>query len=223
MLQLNFSGDQNLGMYAKATDHILLVGNSVSDRIVQKITDKLKVPATKLTIANSDLVGIFCCFNSNGLVVPKISTDAELEKLKNISKGLGMNFLVLKSRFTAVGNIALCNDNGALLSKDFSHTDQKLIGECLGVETVSSTMADMHIVGSSGIATNKGCLLHRDATEKEVKTAEDILKVNVDIGTANFGSPFVGCCIIANSNDFVAGENTSGPEITRIQEALGFL
>jgi len=98
-----------------------------------------------------------------------------------------------------------------------------MIEDCLGVETEYCNLAGMSTVGSAGIATNKGCLLHRDASGDEIKIVEQILKVNVGIGTANFGSPFVGCCIIANNNDVIVGESTTGPEITRMQEALGFI
>ncbi len=223
MLQLNFLSDNNLGMYARATDKVLLVGSSVSDSLVEKIAGKMKTAAAKTTVANSELVGIFCCLNSNGLVLSKIATDDEIKTFQNLTKEFGMNFSILKTKFTAVGNLVLCNDKGAIISNYFSQKIRKPIEDCLGVESVQATVAGMQIVGSSGIATNKGCLLHRDANESEVKAVEEILKVNVDIGTANFGSPFVGCCVIANSNDLVVGENTTGPEITRVQEALGFL
>ena len=223
MLQLNFSGDHNLGMYAKATDKILLIGNSAAENLIGKINEKLKTLAIKTTVANSDLVGIFCCLNSNGLVIPQIATDNELQKFADFTKEFGMNFSVLKTKFTAVGNLVLCNNKGAIVSENFSQKNKKIIANCLGVETEYSSAAGMSTVGSAGIATNKGCLLHRDAREEEIKAAEEILKVNVDIGTANFGSPFVGCCLIANSYDLISGESTTGPEIVRVQEALGFL
>ncbi len=223
MLQLNFFSDNNLGMYARATDKILLVGSSVSDSLVEKIASKMKTVAVKTTVANSELVGIFCCLNSNGLVLSKIATDDEIKTFQNLTKEFGMNFSILKTKFTAVGNLVLCNDKGVIISDYFSQKNRKLIEDCLGVESMQATIAGMPIVGSAGIATNKGCLLHRDTSEDEIKIVEEVLKVNVDIGTADFGSPFVGCCVIANSNDVVVGESTTGPEITRMQEALGFL
>jgi translation initiation factor 6 len=70
------------------------------------------------------------------------------------------------------------------------------------------------------VATNKGCFIHRDAKENEIKKIEEILKVKADIGTANFGSPFVGSCFFANSNGAVVGNSTTGPEIDRIYETL---
>jgi len=37
------------------------------------------------------------------------------------------------------------------------------------------------------------------------------------------GVPFVGLCVIANSNGSIAGEITSGFELQRMDEALGFM
>ena len=80
----------------------------------------------------------------------------------------------------------------------------------------------MNNVGSCGVATNSGCLVHRDIEENEIKKVESILKVDVDVETANFGSPFVGSCIIANSKGAIVGESSTGPEVNRIMETLGY-
>jgi translation initiation factor 6 len=57
----------------------------------------------------------------------------------------------------------------------------------------------------------------------ELKQIEKILKVEGDIGTANFGSPFVGAFILANSHGYLVSEQTTGPELGRIDETLGFI
>jgi translation initiation factor 6 len=101
--------------------------------------------------------------------------------------------------------------------------DKKKIEDCLGVSTELSTIAGMDVVGSCGVATNLGCLLHRDVREDELGLIQDILRVETDIGTANFGSPFVGACVIANSKGAVVGESSTGPEITRLMETLKYI
>jgi len=168
-------------------------------------------------------VGIFCALNENGIVLTKILTEMEKEKFFELKKLFDMNLLILKSKYTAVGNLILCNGKGAIVSEVLSKKERKEIEDCLGVETIFSSIAKIKTVGSCGVATNKGCLLHRDVSEEEIKIVEEVLKVKADIGTANFGSPFVGSCCIANSNGALVGESTSGPEISRIQEALDLL
>ena len=100
---------------------------------------------------------------------------------------------------------------------------KKIVEETLGVKAKIGTVAQLSIVGSCGVATNKGCLLHRDVMEEEMGIVEKTLGVNADIGTVNFGTPFVKSGLIANSNGFVVGKMTTGPEIVRVDEALGFL
>ncbi|MDI6798414.1 MAG: translation initiation factor IF-6 [Candidatus Aenigmarchaeota archaeon] len=222
VLQTNFHGDHNLGLFGEACDRFCILGNFVSEKNKTQVENVLKVRVIKLTIANTDFVGMFCCFNSNGILLPKIVTEKEIEELKKIKKEFGINLDVLNSRFTAIGNLVLCNDKGAIISRLLSKKDKEKIEDCLGVESGYSKIAGMSIVGSCGITTNKGCLLHRDAREEEIEIIQELLKVNADVGTANFGSPFVGSCSIANSNGCLVGKSTSGPEVQRFFETLGF-
>jgi len=69
----------------------------------------------------------------------------------------------------------------------------------------------------------KGCLLHRDASEDEIEHVKELLKIPITCGTVNMGSPFVNSGIICNSNGFVVGDLSGGPETMTIDEALGFL
>ena len=59
--------------------------------------------------------------------------------------------------------------------------------------------------------------------EREKRLIEKTLGVDADITTVNFGSPYPGAGIIANSNGFVVSEKTGGPELGRITDVLGFL
>jgi translation initiation factor 6 len=222
VFQTDFHGDHNLGLFGKASDKYCIVGNFIQEKTFQNIEEVLRVKPIKLTIANTDLIGIFCCINSNGILIPKIAKESEIEKFKVLKKEFGIELKIIKSRFTALGNLILCNDNGAVLSDLFSKKDKREIEECLGVESEYGSVAGMSIVGSCGVASNRGCLLHRDANEKEIENVEKILKVDVDIGTANFGSPFVGSCCLVNSSGGLVGESTTGPEIGRLMETLGF-
>lgn len=215
-----FAGDVNLGMYAKTSDKFCILANFVPESNSKKVADILKTPVVKTTLADTDLVGLFSSLNSNGLLVSHITSEREIKRIKSES---GLNVGILRTRYTAIGNLILVNDNGALISKIFSRKEKRVIEDVLGVETEYATIARLNNIGSCGVATNKGCLLHRDATEKEMKLAEEILKVHVDIGTANFGSPFVGSCMLANRHGGLVGETTSGPEIARIMETLGFV
>jgi translation initiation factor 6 len=219
-VQTDFLGDPNIGLFMKASDKLLFAGPQMEDKSLVQAAEALGVKAVRTGVANSELVGIFCAMNSNGVLLPNIALDSEVAAIRKAVKSSGMNVEVVDSDFTAIGNVILCNDRGAVLSRVLTKKDMGVVQDCLGVECDYETVAGLESVGSCGIATNRGCILHRDASEEELDTIQDILKVETDIGTANFGSPFVGSCAIANGNGVVAGVTTTGFEVSRIMEAL---
>ena len=56
-----------------------------------------------------------------------------------------------------------------------------------------------------------------------IKKLEKMLGFEIGLGTINLGNPFVSSGIIANSFGFAVGEASSGFEISRVDESLGFL
>lgn len=223
VLQTDFFRDENIGLYAKASDGICVIGNHIPHKRAAEIGKVIGAEVFQTNIANSEIVGIFCALNSNGIVLPKIASQDEIKSFKRIARERGMSLTVVKTKFTALGNLILCNDKGAIVSRLLSHSDKKAVENCLGVKSEYCTVAGLNNVGSCGIATNRGCVLHRDASEEELDKFQEVLQVDTDIGTANFGSPFLGSCGIASSNGVVLGEGTTGPEATRIMETLGLL
>jgi len=47
--------------------------------------------------------------------------------------------------------------------------------------------------------------------------------VPADIRTINYGGPLVGSGLVANENGYVVGNDTTGPELGRIDDALGYI
>jgi translation initiation factor 6 len=154
-LQTNFYGDHNLGLFGKSSDRFCLIGNFIQEKVKLKIEQALKVKVIRATVANTDLIGVFCCFNSNGILLPRILTRSETENFERLKEEFGINLEVLKSKFTAIGNLVLCNDKGAVVSKVFSKINKMKIEDCLGVEAEYCSIAGMKTVGSSGVASNK--------------------------------------------------------------------
>jgi translation initiation factor 6 len=216
-IYIDFNGDNNIGLFGKACDRLCLISNRLEEKKLNIIKDTLKVDTLTLTLADTELIGLFCAFNSNGILLPRIVNRKEVETIKKI----GINVEILKTKFTALGNLILCNDKGALISKIFSKTQKKKIEDCLGVESEYCSLAGLNTPGSCGISTNKGCVVHRDCNDEEVEKVKSILKVKVSAGTVNFGSPFVGTGVIANSNGILVGALTTAPELENLIEFLG--
>jgi translation initiation factor 6 len=72
-------------------------------------------------------------------------------------------------------------------------------------------------------ATNNGVLVHPKTSEDELSELDELFNVTVEVGTINYGSPFVGASLLANTKGYVAGRDTTGIELGRIEEALGFI
>lgn len=213
-IRTNFNGDPNIGLYGFATDGYCILGNHPKHR--QKMEEMLKVKISAAQMAGTELAGIFAAGNSNGILISKI---ADAREKREIKKALGINILTIKAKATAIGNLVVCNDKGCIISAKLKKYGKE-IAEALDCETSVGKVAGLHIVGSAAVATNKGCLCHRDASEDELKEIEELLKVKADIGSIG-GSPFVKAGIIANGNGIVVSEEASGPELQRIDEVFG--
>ena len=74
-----------------------------------------------------------------------------------------------------------------------------------------------------GVTNDQGILLHPDVTPEEVMQIEQVMKVPPMVGAACFGSPYVGAGICASNNGALAGSETTGPEMNRIEDALGLI
>lgn len=216
--KMNFNGDPNLGLFSFATDSYC-IGPTIprlKKKEYKKIKRILRVPIYNFSIVGTEFLGLFACGNSSGIIVPKIIKEDELTKMEKI-----FDVLVLETHL-AIGNLVLMNDSGIIISPLLKNEKEK-IEKFFGIPCVATTIANLNIVGSIGVATNKGCLVHPKIRKREMELIEKILQTPCDIGTVNFGSPFLGSGIIANSFGFIASESTTGFELGRISEALGFL
>lgn len=215
--KINFFNNPNIGLFAFSTDKFCVTDRYFKKGYHKTMEDTLKVPLIKTRMMGTPLAGIFAAGNSKGVIVSGRIQEKEIGELKKQTK-----VLVLKTRFSAMGNMILANDKGCVISKELSKNREK-IGDFLGVKTEVGTISGNDLVGSLGIANNKGCLVHKMVTEEEIETLKSILKVNVDVGSVNLGNPWIRSGIIVNSNGLLIGDRSSGPELGIITETLGFV
>jgi len=217
ILRTNFDGDPNIGLYGFASDSYCFTG---AGRYAAKLKDTLKVPVHVVHFLNMDLAKIFCAGNSSGVAVPKVIDDFDREETERLREHARV--ISIDTNYSSLGNLILMNNNGIVLSP-LLKKHRKQMESFFGIPCEISKIAGMSIVGSLGFATNRGCLLHPKVREKEKRMIEKILQVDADITTVNFGSPYPGAGLIANSNGFAVSEVTSGPELGRVTDVLGFL
>lgn len=210
-----FNGDHNLGLHAEPTDNFCLINSRLSDKCKNKVSEVLAVDHIELNVAGSGLIGIFCSANKNGVILPKNTEEDE----KEILEKQGINYKILDTKYTALGNLILVNDNFCLISEKIAN-HKKEIADFFQVPVEINKIAGLDIVGSCGVVNKNGLLAHRETTEEEIVFLEDFFQTSVGIGTANFGSPYVGALIVANSSGLLTSHKTTGYELGRIQEAL---
>ena len=215
----NLNGNPNLGVAISTTDKIAVVPSNLSEALEYLIADTLEVSVIKTPICGSNLAGALAVGNSNGFLVSPYALDSEINAIKEFDVEVER----ISDRFTAVGNIILANDFGAVVNPMLSDESLEIISDVLDVEVERGNIANFKITGFVAVATNKGILTHPNATEEELAFVEGVLKVPADIGTVNKGIKLVGACTVANSNGVIVGLDTTGPELARIEEALGFL
>jgi len=157
-------------------------------------------------------------FNSNGAVVTDF---IDIDAVK-IIKNQGLDVCIISDNFNAAGNDILVNDNGAFVHPDLKDKSLKEIEKTLNVSVHRGTIGSLKTVGMAAVVTNKGLLCHPKVTDEEKRVLEDVFDVDVMIGTVNHGSPVIGSGLVANTKGAIIGNLTTGIEMGRIEEALGF-
>jgi translation initiation factor 6 len=218
MQRFDIDGNPNLGVSIFAKDNIAIVSPGLQESYINTIKEALEVPIIKTPVCGSNLAGALMAGNSNGIVVSEHIFTRELETIREE----GINIETVPDKLTAVGNIVVANDSGAIVNPTISKNSKEIIQNTLDVEVVESTIAGYSIVGSMASATNKGALINPDVTPEELSLFEDVLDVSAEIGTVNRGVKLVGACTIANSKGVIVGTKTTGPELARIEEAFKF-
>ena len=211
-------GNSSLGIFALATEKYAIVPYGVKEELIKGIKVNLEVEVIQNTIANSLLVGTMVVGNSNTLFIPENTSEKEISNLEKIIEGV--NVVEIKTKFTALGNLIVMNDKGAIISEMFEKEAQRQIKDVLGQEVISGNLLGSPLIGSMIMVTNRGALLHPLVSEEEMKEVESVLKVRADVCTVNRGIPYPRVGILANSKGAFIGSDCTGPESMRIFEIL---
>src|SRR5213596_1412877 len=129
-------GDPNVGIFSFANDKIAILPAGISHKKISSFHDVLGVDPCSVGIADSRLVGIYVTGNSNAVLVPYITTDDELKLLRKT----GAHIVVIKEKRTALGNIVLCNDYGAIVDPRLKEPTVTAIDKALRVPRSTATI-----------------------------------------------------------------------------------
>ncbi|WP_246984821.1 translation initiation factor IF-6 [Halorientalis marina] len=220
MLRAAFAGSAYVGVFARATDDCLLVRPDVDDDLREACAEELGVPAVETRIGGSGTVGALATGNENGLLVSSRIRDRERDRIAEV---VDLPVTELPGRINAAGNVVLANDHGAYVHPDLPREAVQAVEDGLGVPVERGRLGNVNTVGTAAVATNRGVLCHPKSTDEELDALEELLDVPADIGTINYGGPLVGSGLLANEHGYIVGQDTTGPELGRIEDALGYI
>jgi translation initiation factor 6 len=215
----NFNGNPNIGLFGYARDEYCLLGRDIQGKIAKKIEKTLNVKVHKVSIAGTSLIGVFCAGNSKCLLIPSIVFDDEMKKLERLK----INYEVIETRFTALGNNVLANDKGCLVNPELEDGAIKQIEKALGVKAKRTTIAGLNTLGSLAILNKNGCLTHYGINKKEAEKIRKLLKAKTFPSSINRGNPYVKSGLILNNFDYIVGDQSTGVEVSEMENALGFV
>ncbi len=216
--KLYINGSPYIGVFGTSTEDVVVLPTNIQEHVFKEICKALDVQGVKTLIGGSSVLGALICGNSSGFIVPQYALDDEIAKLEK-----HVQVSRLQGKMTAVGNLVLSNDSTAMVHPDMSKKAIRAIKDTLNVEAYKGTIGGLKTPGAAGVATNKGVLVHPNATSAELKFLEDIFNLPVNVSTINYGHKLIGSALLVNSKGYVAGGDTTGYELGRIEEALGFI
>jgi translation initiation factor 6 len=216
--QMNINGNPCVGVFCKVSERVAVIPPNLTKENINCIKETLGVEIIETNICGSSLIGPLTVLNSNSMLVTNFVYEHEMKKIEE-----EVNVTVVSDRFNAVGNNILANDKAALVHPQLSKKTIRLIEDALAVEVTKGTIAGLKTVGSLAVATNKGILCHPKTTEDEIEKIKALFDIPVSIGTVNYGMPYIGTGLIANTKGAITGPDTTGIELGRIEEALGFI
>jgi translation initiation factor 6 len=208
-------GSPNIGVYCFANESIAIVPPGLTQRKISQFAETLGVHVCSTTIAGSTLVGALVTGNSNALLVPHTIHDYELSRIQEFSR-----VVVVDSKWTALGNVVLANDSGALIHPGAGEEVVRAVSDELKLQPIRGTLGSLPFVGALGVATNNGALLSPNTLEQERTVASSALRVAAELSSTNGGVSFVKSGILANSKGAVVGALTRGAELMQISRTL---
>jgi translation initiation factor 6 len=209
-------GSPNIGVYCFCNEQIAIVPPGLTKRKVSQFAETLHVNVCETTIGGSTLLGALASGNSSGVMVPHTIQSYELERIRRFTK-----VYVVNSKWTALGNVILANDQGAVIHPGAPPEIMNAVQQQLALKSVPGKIGTLPFVGALAIATNKGAMVSPNVLTEERTIVEDALHVPVEPSSTNGGVPFVKSGILANSKGAVVGALTRGAELMQISRTLG--
>jgi translation initiation factor 6 len=206
-----------MGVFATVTDEVAIVPFSITEKEEKTIEKTLEVEVIKASIGETAMIGILAKGLGKKIAVSSLAENHEIKALEH--KGIEA-IKIDAGGFTSTGNLICMNYKAGIASQLLGKKNIEKISKFFKIKFKTRTIAGSELVGAAATVTNKGFICNPNIKPKEFKELQKIFGTHGKPTTANFGDLFVGNSVIANSKGAIAGENTSGIEMLKIDEGL---
>lgn len=214
---ISLGGDPHIGVFSRVFEDVAIIPKDAPAEYEERYREAFDVEVVRTTIQGSPIIGSLLAGNSNGFVISGLATSAEMKLL-----GEFRELYPLMRGMNAAGNVILACDRFAAVHPEMDTCIQKEIGEFLKVPVTPLTLGDVKVVGMAGVATNKGVVISPRSTASEIATLERVCDLPIGKGSINMGNAMVGTGLAANTKGYLAGVETSGYELGRIEDIFEF-
>ena len=213
-----FAGDPNIGVFCRVLDDIAIIPPEAPGTFREAVRAALDVDLVETYVQGSSIIGSLLVGNRKGMVVSGLASPDEIAILSEHRE-----VMLLTGTMNAAGNVILANDRVAIIHPEMEKEKAQEIGEFLGVDVLQKSLGGIKTVGMAGAATSKGVIVTPRATDPEISRVEEFFGIPVGTGTINMGTGLVGTGLLVNTRGYIAGGQTSGFELGRIEDVFGFL
>lgn len=209
-----FENSSEVGVFARLTNSYCITALGGSENFYSVFESELgqHIPVIHSTIGGTRIVGRVTVGNRKGLLVPSITTDQELQGLRN-SLPDSVKVQRVEERLSALGNCIACNDYVALVHTDLDKETEEIIQDTLGVDVFRATVAGNVLVGSYCVFSNQGGLVHVMTSVEDMEELSQLLEVPLTAGTVNRGSDVLGAGLVVNDWAGFTGMDTTATEL----------
>ena len=214
-------GSSNIGLYAHVTSKVIYVGHNVPTAEQEKMQEVLGLPLIEVSVAGSNLVGAFLTSIDNTVIVPNIVEEEE----KTILENTPHNIAYVDVTHNCLGNNTILTKKHAFINPEYSKKDKKTLRKAIGQDITRKKIGGVNAVGTL-VAVNiprKRFVITNTVTDEEFEEVQQKTGLQGTPTTVNMGSPYLHAGILTSKNGVLVGKNSGGPEVTHIDEGLGFV
>lgn len=126
--RVSFESSSEVGVFAKLTNKYCMVASGGTENFYSVFEEELSVhmPVIHGSIGNTKTIGRLIAANSKGLLVPGLTTDMELQVIRN-SLPESVRIQRVEERLSCLGNVIACNDYVALIHPEVDSTTEEII------------------------------------------------------------------------------------------------